>query len=273
MEEIQFGSYLMNPKQVQIALNLLDENSHELNIEELYDNFQNAIGIQPGDGFPITAGVIDGMICRARVNGPDFERATSVSQIGAKSENILQGRANPDNMSIFYGANNKSTAAFEVLQGKDSGLYCVTIGCWASEKGLRLVNLVDGKDTDFSKLSFAHSMPNDYVNDWPELPRKSALLLIDYFRERFKMPESSGLYRITNVIAGICYSLQNIDGIGYASISDKFEGYNIAIPDPSKLKCVEVERWLIKKINDNEFQYRWLEEGILEDDGVIQWNS
>ncbi|QNK62759.1 hypothetical protein H7F33_19850 [Pedobacter sp. PAMC26386] len=58
--------------------------------------------------------------------------------------------------------------------------------------------------------------------------------------------------RVTKVIAGI----------GYASISD-----------PSKLKCIKVEHWLINKINDDEFQCRLVEKGIIDDDGVILWNS
>jgi hypothetical protein len=65
-------------------------------------------------------------------------------------------------------------------------------------------------------------------------------MIIDFFNTKFKMPKQAGLYNITNVLAAFCYSLQDLDGIGYAAISNKFEGFNIAIKNPSKLKCVEV---------------------------------
>jgi hypothetical protein len=271
MENI-FGEYLKNPDQVQIALNFLDEKCLELSVQELFGDFENTIGLQSGDRFPITPVVLGGLFCRARLNTLDFEVATSVSQIGAKPYNALQGRANPDNMCVFYAANNKSTAAMEVLQGQCPGLYDVTIGCWESDQGLRVANLIDGSDPDFTNLSFAHSMPKDYVKDWPELPQKSVLLILDYFKNKFKMLPVPGLYNITNVIAGICYSLQDIDGIGYAAISNNFSGFNLAISKPEKLECVEVERWRILKVNDYDLQYKLLEKGSIDTNGVIKWS-
>src|SRR5690554_982865 len=259
MEDIKISEYLMNPNQVQIALNLLDEKCLELGFEELFRKFGSTLRMQDGDGFPITPVTLGGMICRARLNTDDFRVATSTSQIGAKFDGILQGRANPNNRTIFYSANNRKTAAYEVLQGKRSGIYNITIGCWKSKNKLRVANLIDGLDPDFTNISFAHSMPNSYVKDWPELPRKSALMLIEYFKEKFKMHPIPGLYNITNVIAAICYSLGEIDGIGYAAISDKFDGYNIAISEPSRLNCVAVERWLLFKNNDEVSEFELLD--------------
>lgn len=273
MENNMLGEYLKNPNQVQIALDLLDRKCLELSVEDLFSTFVNTIGIQSGDGFPITAIHLGGLFCRARLNTTDFALATSVSQIGAKPHNIVQGRANPDNVCVFYAANNKKTAAMEVLQGVAPGIYDVTIGCWNSEVDLRVVNLIDGSDPDFINLPFAHSMPKSYVEDWPELPKKSALLILDYFKDKFKMLPFPGLYNITNVIAGICYNLQEIDGVGYAAISDKFGGFNIATTKHNKLKCIEVERWRILKFNDYDLSYKLIEKGSIDDHGVISWNS
>jgi hypothetical protein len=62
-------------------------------------------------------------------------------------------------------------------------------------------------------------------------------------------------------------------GIGYDAVSDNFEGFNVAISDPSLLKCVEVERWLINKINNDEFEYMLIEKGRILNDGSISWLS
>lgn len=271
MEDIELGRYLLNPIQIQKALNLLDEQCLKLDFPSLFLSFEKNLGIQKGEGFPITAIWIGGMICRARLNSSDFKFATSIKQIGAKTDDILQGRANSANYPIFYGANNKKTAAFEVLQEKSPGNYIVTIGCWSSKEELHIANLVDGSDPDFKNLPFAHSLPKKYLEDWQELPRTSAILLIDYFRKKFKMPYTPGLYNITNVIAAIYFSLQNIDGIGYAAVSDKFEGFNIAIKELTKLECISVERWQVVKIDEYNYTHQLLETGDIEMDGNIIW--
>lgn len=270
-EEIKFGDYLMNPSQVQTALNLLEENCHQLTFEELFFRFEKALGIQHNEGLPITAIWIEGSICRARMNTPSFEFATHTDQIGANPGNIAPGRANPTKISIFYGANNKKTAAFEVLQQEPPGIYDVTIGCWESENGVRVVNLIDGADPDFSKIKFAHSLPKEYLRDWPEAPKQSAVLLLDFFREKFKATYSPGLYNITNVIAGFCYSLRDIDGVGYAAVSDNFEGFNIALKQPAILKCKTVEVWRIEKVNMEFHRYHLLKQGNIDAEGNISW--
>lgn len=273
MEERQFAEYLKNPDQVQIALNLLDDRCLELGFDELFANFQNTLGIQRGEGFPVTCVQLSGLFCRARLNTPDFKVATSVSQIGMKPRNILQGRANPSNRSVFYASNNFQTAACEILQEEIPGNHIITIGCWKSENELRVANFIDGSDPDFVNLAFSHSMPKSYLNNWPDLPRKSALSLTEYFKEKFKKFPSPGLYNITNVIAAICYSLKEIEGIGYAAISNRFNGVNFAFHNPEKLKCVEVERWLIHKIDHELFKFKLLQKGELEANGSIIWNA
>jgi|GEM_PF-2126672 len=273
MEKIIFSKHLTDPQNIENALARLDQDCLELDFNMLYSNFENNLGIEGGDAFPITAVHLGGLFCRARLNSKDFIKATSISQIGAKSSNICQGRANPNNIAVFYGTNNKKTATMEILQGERAGHHIVTIGCWKSQNELRIANLIDGSDPDFKDLSFAHSMPKEYLKEWPEPQQGSALLLIDYFREKFKKSQYPGLYNITNVIAAICYSLQGVDGIGYAAISDKFGGFNVAISDPSLLKCVEVERWFINKINNDEFEYILMEKGRIFDDGSISWLS
>jgi hypothetical protein len=273
MDKDIVSRYLSDPESIENALARLEKDCLALDFKVLYNNFENNLGIETGEGFPITAVHLGGLVCRARLNDDDFMKATSISQIGAKSSNICQGRANPNNIAVFYGTNNKKTATMEILQAETPGHHIVTIGCWKSENGLRVANLIDGSDPDFKDLSFAHSFPKEYLKGWPELQRKSALLLIDFFREKFKKSPAPGLYNITNVIAAICYSLQGVDGIGYAAISDKFGGFNVAISDPSLLKCVEVERWFINKINNDEFEYMLMEKGRISNDGSISWLS
>lgn len=271
MEVKKFFEYLENPDQVQIALNLLNEKYLDLEYEELFTAFVNTLGLKAGDGFPVTRIFLGGLLCRARLNTKHFEIATLVSEIGAKSIDVGQGRANPVGKSVFYAANNIKTAVCEVLQVEPPGNYIVTTGCWNSEKDLCVANFIDGSDTDFRNLSFAHSMPESYLTNWPDLPRKSALLLKNYTKEKFKTTFFYGLYNITSVIASICYSLNEIDGIGYAAISDKFAGFNVAISDPSKLNCVEAERWLVHKANSEIFEIRSIEKGNIESDGSITW--
>lgn len=265
------AEYLKNPVQIRKALKLLDEQCQELEFQELFKSFEKELGIKYGEGFPVTIIWIGGSICRARINSPSFELATKVEQIGIKLKEISQGRANPLQHAIFYGANNKSTAAYEVLHEEPNDDYVVTIGCWSPENELKIVNLIDGEDQDFDKISFAHSLPKKYLEGWPELPRKSALLMLDYFKGKFKMPHYPGLYNITNVIAAMCYSLQDVDGIGYAAVSNKFEGFNIAIKDVSKLTCNTVERWLIRKHDQNKHEHKFLQSGIIDDNGDIRW--
>lgn len=271
MEEYNFGDYLMNPSQIRIALDSLDKKCEELEFFELFELFQNTLGIKNNEGFPITAIHLAGPICRARLNDEFFNNAENVKQIGTRTEKITQGRANPSNIPIFYGANSKKTAAFEVLQDRPPGDYHVTIGCWESDSELRVVNFVDGSDADFSKIPFVHSLPKKYLEVWPELPRESASLIIDYFNLKFKMPKQPGLYNVTNVLAAFCYSLKDLDGIGYGATSSNFEGYNIALKDYSKLRCMTVEKWFIRKQEENKFEYYRLSTGIIQSDGSISW--
>jgi hypothetical protein len=275
MEKLRFPNYLSNPLQVRQAVKFLDENCLNPDFLFLFRGFEKALGIKSGEGFPITRAYLSGHICRARVNNDpsEFVVAENVSQISTNLKPISPGRANPLDLPVFYAANNKETACFEVLQEKDSGLYKLTIGCWKSPRELCVANLLDGSDPDLSSLSFAHSMPRKYSEKWPEMERQSTLILSDYFREKFKMVQYNGLYMITNVIAGVCYSLGGVDGIGYASVSNKYKGYNIALKDYSMLTCDSVEEWLVNKISDDTLENRLLRTGSVEPDGRIIWNS
>lgn len=272
MEDTRIANYLNNPLQIQKALDLLDQKCTALSFNDLYNAFVETLCIEAGDGFPITRIYISGQICRARVNTESFILAEKVAEIGINRYGFSKGRANPVNYPVFYGANTKSTAAFEVLQNHPPGSYIVTIGCWSSsEPEITIVNLIDGSDTDFKKVPFAHSYPKEYMKDWPELSRQSASLLFDYFRTKFKQYETPGLYNITNVIATFYYCLGGIKGIGYGAVSDKFDGFNIAIVDPSELSCVSVERWLIQKIDNDTHQHRLIQTGTIHSDGTISW--
>lgn len=267
----KFADYLMNPVQIQVALDLLEEKSEELDFWDLRQLFETSLGIKPYDEFPIIRIHLSGMICRARINDYTFVEADSIDQIGINNKNIVQGRANTADIPIFYGSNSKKTAAFEVLQDSPPGDYYITIGCWKSDSELHLVNFVDGADTDFSNIPFVHSLPKEYLKDWPEAPRKSAALLINFFNSKFKSPKQPGLFNVTNVIAAFCYSLLELDGLGYAAISTNYDGFNIAVRDPSKLKCVEVERWLFRKYEEYRFDAKCLKKGNIHTDGTIKW--
>lgn len=261
----------MNTKQVELALYLLDQHCLNLNHEQLNAMFENVLGIKSGDGYPITAVVLDGPICRARVNDDNLPIANEIKEIGLKLKDIKQGRCNMENHPVFYGANRKLTAASEVLQRHLPGDYQVTIGLWTHPEGLRVVNLVDGEDDDFKEIGFVHSMPNKYLSNWPQLPRLSAITLIDYYKRKFKQAEQPGLYNITNVLSRTCYCLEDVDGIGYASTSDQFKGYNVAIHNYSKLKCETVERWFIRKHNQDNYSAKLLCTGIINKDLTISW--
>jgi hypothetical protein len=130
MEEIKIGDYLLNPERIQAAIDALEGKCNELGFMELHDMFIEALGIQTGDGFPITGVVLGGTFCRARLNDSTFDYARSVTEIGARLKDVTQGRANPRHIPVFYAANNKQTATFEVLQNEPPGKYIVTIGCW-----------------------------------------------------------------------------------------------------------------------------------------------
>lgn len=272
MESVIFPKYLMDPENVSSALNFLDKECNAHTFEDLFRLFETKLGIDSGEGFPITGVTIDGLICRARKNDPSFPVANFISEIGVNPVSNTQGRANAQGYQIFYGANCKKTAAFEILQDEPIGAYEVTIGCWSSEAGLRLVNFVDGADPAFSKIPFAHSKPIEYLASWPEKPKESATLIIEYFKDRFKAKCYQGLYNITNILSGICFSLVDVDGIGYGATSDEFEGYNIAVRNFQKLKCVEVERWSVYKTAEGDFAGDKLKTGKVSDDGNISWD-
>ncbi len=274
MEELKFPDYLSNPTKVREAVDYLDVNCLNNDFWFLFSGFEKALGIKSGEGFPITRAYLGGHFCRARINNDpaEFEAADNVSQISTNLESISQGRANPLNLPVFYAANNKETASFEVLQDRESGLYKITIGCWKSPRELCVANLLDGLDPGLSNLSFAHSMPHNYTKEWPEMERQSTLILSDYFRDKFKMAQYAGLYMITNVIAGVCYSLGGVDGIGYASVSNKYKGYNVALKDYSMLKCDIVEEWLVNKISHDNLEHRLLRNGSVAPDGSIIWD-
>lgn len=270
-QQIILPQYLMKPSQVRIALNCLDQECNSHSFGDLYKLFTSKLGILNGDGFPITAVEIEGFACRARLNDNNFQSARSVEEIGINLNSFSQGRAHASGYRVFYSANRKRTAACEVLQNFDLGEYEVTIGCWSSNRPLRVANLVDGADPDFNKIPFVHSRPVDYLSTWPEIPKQSAIILLDYFKSRFKSNYYEGLYNITNVIARICFSLEDVDGIGYGAVSDNFDGYNIALSRYEHLKCTEVERWLINKLSDNVYKFRLLSTGSISEDGRISW--
>lgn len=271
MEHLMFGEYLGDPNQIEIALNSLVEDSLKpIAFEERYRNFDLNLKIKGGDGFPITAVVLDGPIIRARVHELGWEKAKDITDIGVNPKS-MRGRAHAKGYKIFYGANRKETAVNEVLQDKPSGVYEVTLGLWRGPETVRVVNFVDGSDSSFSKIPFVHSLPKEYLKEWPPLQRQSAMLLIDFFKDKFKQPYSEDLYNITNVLAGCCFSLKDIDGIGYASISDDFQGFNIALRNYENLECLEVERWKILKIDNKILPYNNVYKGKVMLNGDIIW--
>lgn len=273
MDETIFSEYLKHPTQIKKALELLEQQCEELEFFPLLEAFDNALGIKPGDGFPITRAFISDQLCRARINNTtDFKAAEKLNQINVKLKDISQGRANPLGIPIFYASNSRDTACFEVLQNEEPGIYKITIGIWKSPRELILANLLDGSDPDLSEIKFAHSMPKKYVTGWPEPEKESTLMLHNYFREKFKIPRQPGLYNLTNVIAEICYSLKDVDGIGYASVSNLYKGYNIALKNYSMIECDSVEEWLINKVNSETLDYRSLRKGFVNMNGTITWD-
>ncbi|WP_231492198.1 RES domain-containing protein [Pedobacter sp. Leaf170] len=270
IEEI-FPPYLHNPEQVQAAFDLLDARCSDEDVKQLYFAFEKYLGIKPKDGYPITRAFTTGQFVRARLNDGNFLAAKSVNEIGVNLNKISQGRANPDSIPIFYSANRRLTAMREILQHQQSGVYEMTIGIWFNPVELCMVNLVDNSDEDFKDLSFVHSNPNLYVKDWPDGPRQSAILLNDYFRKKMKAKQAPGLFNITNVLSVICYSLHDVDGIGYGAVSDSFRGYNMAIKNYQRLTCKEVERWKIQKFDDDNYSEQLLCTGKISAEGTITW--
>ncbi|MDY0903325.1 RES family NAD+ phosphorylase [Pedobacter sp. CFBP9032] len=271
MNGISFPSYLQDPDQVQKALNLLDNECLNKEIKQLFFAFEKCLGIKAGDTYPITRAFTKGQLVRARLNDSSFKHASHIEQIGVNLNRISQGRANPDSIPIFYAANRRMTAAYEILQHQPPGVYEITIGVWDSKDDLCLVNLVNKSDEDFKDLSLVHSKPDEYVKDWPDAPRKSSLLLLDYFANKMKAKQAPGLFNITNVLSIICYSLQHVDGIGYGAVSDKFQGYNVAIKNYQKLNCKVVERWKIQKLSKDDYINEFMSEGKVNDCGNIIW--
>jgi hypothetical protein len=213
------------------------------------------------------------MICRARVNDESFPIANKVSDIGAKIMGVKMGRANLEGYPIFYGANSKHTAACEILQRAEIGVHQITVGCWEYEDGLWLVNMVDGADNELAHIDFVGSKMEDLLKTWKELPKQSAMLLFNYFKNKFKQRDTAGVYAATNILARIAYCLEGVDGICYGSISNSFHGLNVAVKNFNKLKCRSVERWLILKDVDDEYKFQLLQKGKVLQDGNIQWRQ
>lgn len=272
MENTVIPDYLYHPTEIQRAIINLERNSH-LSLVKRYNSFNNDLGIQLGDGFPVTYIYVWDNIFRARINRERFTQAKAVDEIGTNFENFSEGRCNPPEFPVFYGSSSESTAAFEVLQEKAPGIYIVTIGCWSSHNEKRCVNLIDGSDLDFNELQFAHSMLKEYLKIWPTEPRISVQLLTDYAVEKFKSKNHPGLYSITNVLSGIFYSLYGVDGIAYAAVSNKFKGFNIALKASNDLKCKSVQKWLVEKVDNNTHHHKLLEIGTIKSDGSIKWRK
>lgn len=273
MENLLLPEYLSKPSAVKAALAYLDRNRNHDKFEELFRGFVAELGIQAGDSLPVTTVVATGEICRARVNDENFpiSAVNKISEIGMNPNRSAQGRANALNYAIFYGANCKQTAAYEVLQKREPGQYIVTIGCWKDDDETRIINLVDDDDTDFKDVPFMHSHPKRYLDDWPPIPKTSALMIFEFFKDRFKSRHYRGLYNITNVIAAMFFSLQDIDGIAYGAVSHRFKGINFALKNPTKLKCVTAERWLVTKTDFDVLDHVKLQIAAIRDDGMIYW--
>ncbi len=266
-------SYLWNPDGVQKALTLLENQDTQNTFEKSFFIFQNNLKLKSGEVFPITRVKVENnsKICRARLHNPTFSFAKNIGDIGVKLSGQNQGRANAGDYRIFYGSNNEQTAFSEILYAEANGVYDVTMGYWSPTKSLWLANLVDGLDPDSKALTFAHSMPEQYLSDWPEIPRRSAMILINYFAKKFKQPQQPGLFEITKIISGIYLSLSDVDGIGYGSVSSGFAGYNLAIKNFEKLKCVGVKKWRVEKM-DNEILSSTIQLiGSINSNGDINW--
>lgn len=271
METLILGNYLRNPSQIEIAISNLEKNCEiDMTFEERFSQFETDLQILNGDGLPITGVVLTGPIARARVHDERWVAAKNISEIGINLHSN-QGRAHSKGYNIFYGANSLETAAYEVLQHKSTGEYEITIGQWVNPQPVRIVNFVDGADKAFSKIPFVHSRHKEYLTEWPEVEKKSAILLIDYFKNKFMEPSSSKLYNITNVLGGMCFSLQELDGIGYGSTSNNFLGFNIALREYKQLKCTIVQRYRIIKAKNTIIAYQKIMDGVIDETGKIRW--
>ncbi|MGY3053169.1 hypothetical protein ACVWYG_001367 [Pedobacter sp. UYEF25] len=71
--------------------------------------------MKKGEGFPVTRIFLGGLLYRARLNTKYFEIATLVNQIGAKSVDVAEWRANPRDKPVFYASTNIKTAICVVL--------------------------------------------------------------------------------------------------------------------------------------------------------------
>lgn len=154
------------------------------------------------------------------------------------------GRANPNGISYLYLANDIKTTLYEAR----ASLYdYVSVGTFRLEENIRVVNL-SRSTYDVFRLAELESLEEVMIHG----------SFIDKLEHELSKPrrknDSELDYLPTQYLSELIKSM-GYDGIEFRS-SLNSEGYNIAIFNPGKFKCIDVNIYDIGKI---ELEYSMLE--------------
>lgn len=170
---------------------------------------------------------------RARIS--DNTDGYSIDKMGNPPSKLARnGRANPKGISYLYIASNMTTTLYEA---RASLFDYVSIGTFKLEEDIKVVNL--GRSTyDVFRLAELESLEEVMIHG----------AFIDKLEEELSKPkrksDSDLDYLPTQYLSELIKSM-GFDGIEFRS-SLHSDGYNIAIFQPEKLKCFEVDVYDIK---------------------------
>ncbi len=152
------------------------------------------------------------------------------------------GRANPQGISYLYLSNNEITTIYELR----AILYdFITVGKFELVNDISIINLRETEIFDPIELSEKEDIEDFLVH----LPFISELE--DELSRPIRRFDNDLYYLPTQYLSEFIKSL-GYDGIEFKS-SQNPKGYNLAIFNPSKLKCIETKVYEIEDIN---FEYQ-----------------
>lgn len=172
---------------------------------------------------------------RARIS--DNPKGYQIEQMGnPPHKSAKSGRANPNGISYLYLANDITTTLYEV---RASLFDYVTVGTFRLEESISVVNL-SRSTYDVFRLAELESLESVMIHG----------SFIDKLEQELSKPrrrsDSELDYLPTQYISELIKSM-GFDGIEFKS-SLYSEGVNVAIFNPDKFKCLEVEIYDITDI-------------------------
>lgn len=172
---------------------------------------------------------------RARIS--DNPKGYQIEQMGNPPNELAKsGRANPNGISYLYLANDITTTLYEV---RASLFDYVTVGTFRLEESISVVNL-SRSTYDVFRLAELESLESVMIHG----------SFIDKLEQELSKPrrrsDSELDYLPTQYISELIKSI-GFDGIEFKS-SLYSEGVNVAIFNPEKFKCLEVEVYDITDI-------------------------